>query len=117
MKVSFSTIDPNDFDGPILSTIKRKKKKKRTVEEGVSIRLKAIEGAKASAIRKEYLQNRLLEVSCGNPNCKNILEYIYDDKKSEFWAKIEAHWSKFKSTQCWLCPTCSDIQKIRLKGK
>ena len=114
MKVSFSTIDPNDFGGPIVSAIKRKKKKKRTIEEGVSIRLKAIEGAKASAIRKEYLKNRLLEISCGNPNCKNILEYVYDDKKSELWAKIDAKWSRFKSTQCWLCSACSYIQKTRL---
>ena len=113
MKVSFSTIDPNDFGGPILSTIKRKKKKKRTVEEGIAIRLKAIEGAKASIAREEYLRNRLLEVLCGNPNCENTLEYVYDNKKSEYWAKVDAHWVHFKSTKCWLCSTCAEIQVIR----
>ena len=113
MKVRFSTINPNDFGGPILSTIKRKKKKKGTIEEGVSRRLKAIEGAKASIAREEYLKNRLLEVSCGNSNCENILEYVYDDRKSEYWAKVDADWAYFKKTKCWLCPTCAEIQVIR----
>ena len=118
MKVSFYSINPNDFaSGAKTRTVnveyfkERRRKKKERRQERVRV------SAEQRALREEQLKNRLLEVKCGNHNCKNILEYVYEDSKSEYLAKIEARWVGFKSTQCWLCRTCARIQKKRLKTK
>ena len=115
MGVTFSTIDPKDFSsdkkvqGRINSLVKLKQRAINKQNNTLSLSEKIL--------RKKQLKNRLLEVKCGNINCKIILEYVYEDKKSQYHAQIEAKWVNFTSTKCWLCPKCAQIQKTRLEFK
>jgi hypothetical protein len=113
MGVNFSTIDPKDF------STNRKNNTKNTL---IKLKQKAINKQKTDplllsekTLRKKQLKNRLLEVKCGNINCKIILEYVYENKKSPYHAQIKAKWVNFNSTKCWLCPKCTQIQKTRLR--
>jgi hypothetical protein len=122
VKVSFSTINPKDFESKSLggrraepnfleNVLKAKQKKESKEKRKENAQL----AAEQRAIREEHLKNRLLEIKCANRSCKSVIEYVYDDRKSGHFALMEARWVAFGGyIKGYLCPTCANIQKIRL---
>ena len=95
MKVTFNTVDPNAF-----------------------IRLKEIDKNYVSLkqIKKKERLDKLgylFTSKCGNINCFETIDFIYESKKSENEAKKENNWGYFLRIKSWLCPICSDIQTDR----
>jgi len=95
VKVNFSTVDPSAF-----------------------ARIKEIDRNYVSP-REKKKQARLAKLgylfthNCGNINCNETIDFIYESGKSESDAKKEAGWTYFPRIVSWLCPVCADIQLNR----
>lgn len=104
MGVTFSTIDPKDFsiEGNIKSPTRRISKKQRNI------------------LKEQWLLEKhekslgyLFTCECGNKNCTETLDYIYESELSEEHAKFDAEWGYFYRIKLWLCFDCSEIQRVR----
>ena len=75
---------------------------------------KQAERAKMQAIQAAEKAKRgsLFSVNCGNPNCLQFVEYVYENTRSERRAVHEAGWITFPG-DLLLCPHCAGIQRVR----
>ena len=119
MGVFFKVTDPNDFAREAKINYAYWEHKAEVDKEKAVIREQNRAGKAVAKEQKqalhEWSKNRLFELHCGNPNCKAVLEYVYDDEKSERMAVREVNWRRTRSSKKYLCADCFDIQVARIK--